>query len=129
MGIKLDDNTTFTRFDDRYTENGATRSYRTYIPDYSNPELQREEAVTESISLLRIVSKETRQPDDDMPVIVWFNRAVILSNKLRSLGFRDEALQLCILAHEVIQKLAVQNSAFFSLRSCIVIPQFVRSFR
>ena len=93
--------------------NRVPQIYETYITDYNDPERQRQDAVTESIALLQIVSGKTSDNKDDIPAIVWFNRATRLSVRLGSLGLRDEALQLCTLAHHVVRKLATQNSTFF----------------
>ena len=103
----------FSRIDVEDMINMSPTTYETYFPDYSDPEGRRESAVKDTIILLEIVSGKSSEAEGDMPAIVWFNRAMNLSNRLRTLGFRNEALQLCTLGHDVVQKLASQNSAFF----------------
>ena len=73
--------------------NISPTTHHIYAPDYRDPEGKRESAVKETITLLEIVAgKSSELAAGDMPAIVWFNRAMNLSNRLRTLGFRNEAL-------------------------------------
>ena len=110
----LKSNPDFTHIYDKNIASGTSRSHKTlYVPDYNKLGRQREDAAKETIELLHIVSDKASATEGEMPAIVWFNRAKDLSNRLGTLGFRHEALQLCTLGHDVIQKLASQNNAFF----------------
>ena len=107
----MKNNPALYHYDEKYIAGKEPQPSEEYIPDYSDPEHQRNEAIKESIALLQIASGKISLPDDDLPAIIWFNRAIGLSNKLRSLGFRGEALQMCKIAHEVISRLSTRPNS------------------
>lgn len=56
-----------------------------YFPDYSNPGEKCEDALIETITLLRLLAGDS-SITEDVPAISWFHRAINLSSSLRSLG-------------------------------------------
>ena len=85
----MEENPSLSYYDAKHISRKHPEPKVLYIPDYSDPEHRRDEAIKETISLLQITSGKTSLPDDDIPAAVWFNRATDLSNKLVSVGFRD----------------------------------------
>lgn len=73
----------------------------------------RQDALIETVALLDILQDSHSMATT--PAIVWFIRANRLSESLRSLGLRNEALQLCMIAHEVVQNLADSNYSFYEI--------------
>lgn len=95
------------------TNNSATATTFDYDPDVRDPffyvhndptgSWQRQDALIETIQLLDIL--QNFDSVSLLPAIISFIRADCLSRSLYTLGLREEALQLCIIAHDIIQSL------------------------
>lgn len=48
------------------------------------------------------------------PAVILFIRADRLSRSLHALGLRKEALQLCVIAHDIVQSLWKINPDFYA---------------
>lgn len=81
----------------------------TFSTDYSNPRKLREDVLAEIISLLQLITGDSSSTEG-LTAISWFRRADNLVLPLSSLGLRDEALQICTIAHNVVRQLCESNT-------------------
>lgn len=66
----------------------------------------------ESVTLLRVISGEA-DPTEATPAITYYFRASSLSNSLHSLRLHEDALQMRLIGHKIIERLFELNEEFF----------------